>query len=173
MKFLCDSWLIFFSFSYNVAEAHIVKRRIFIFFFIFLFGGLISCSNTPAANSFKITENKTIQEGPKKIGDSKNQKLSSLLYELALSPDPDYFAKKHNILLVNHRVRITIFFKPSAPEPEIVKLLKVHNIMIEKGSADMIRGLAPVDQLILLSEEPAVRFIQLPDTLIKTRKNRP
>ncbi|MGA8181123.1 MAG: hypothetical protein WB792_13760 [Desulfobacterales bacterium] len=150
-----------------------MKRRIFIFFFIFLFGGLISCSNTPAAHSFKITENKTIQEGPKKIGDSKNKKLSSPLYELALSPDPDYFAKKHNILLVNHRVRVTICLEPSMPEAERIKLLKVHNILIEKGSADIVRGLAPVHQLIPLSEEPAVRFIQLPDTLIKTRKIRP
>jgi hypothetical protein len=150
-----------------------VKKRIFIFFFIFLFGGLISCSNTPAAHSFKITETKTTPEGSKKIEDTQHQKLSSLLYELALSPDPDYFAKKHNILLDNHRVSVYIYLEPSVPEPKRIKLLKKHDITIEKWSVDMLRGLAPVDQLIPLSEAPAVRFIQLPDKLIKTRKNRP
>jgi hypothetical protein len=133
----------------------------------------MSCNKAPAAHSLKKAEHNTTPEGSKKIGDTKNQKLSSLLYELALSPDPAYFAKKHNIFLDNHRVRVYIFLEPSSPDPERMKLLKAHNIMIEKWSADMLRGLAPVDQLIPLSAEPAVRFIRLPDTLIKSRNIRP
>ena len=150
-----------------------MQRRIFIFFFIFLFGSLMSCKNTPAAHSLNKTEDRKSPEESKKIQDSKNQKLSSMLYELALSPDPDYFAKKHNILLDNQRVRVYIFLNQSSLEPERTKMLKTHHIMIEKRSADMLRALAPVDQLIPLSEEPLVRFIQLPDKLIKTRKIRP
>ncbi len=133
----------------------------------------MSCNKTPAAHSLKKAENSTTPEASKKIGDTKNQKLSSLLYELALSPDPEYFAKTHNILLDNHRVRVYIFLEPSSPDPERKKLLKEHNIMIEKWSADMLRGLAAVDQLIPLSAEPAVRFIRLPDKLIKSRTIRP
>jgi hypothetical protein len=154
-------------------EKYYMKIRVLIFFFIFLFGCLISCNNAPAAHSFKKTGNQTPQGESKKIGDTNNQKLSSLLYELALSPNPDYFAKTHNILLDDHRVRVYIFLEPSAPEPEKIKLLKAHSITIEKWSADMLRGLAPVDQLIPLSEEPAVRFIRLPDKLIQTRNIRP
>jgi hypothetical protein len=151
-----------------------MKIRVLIFFFIFLFGCLISCNNAPAAHSFKKTETQTTQGESKKIGNTHNQKLSSLLYELALSPNPDYFAKQHNILLLDdHRVRVYIFLDPSAPKSEKIKLLKAHNITIEKWSADMLRGLAPVDQLIPLSEEPAVRFIRLPDKLIQTRNIRP
>jgi hypothetical protein len=134
----------------------------------------MSCNSTSASHSLMITEkNNSSTSGSKKIGDTKNQKLSSLLYELALSPDPEQFAKKHNILLDNHRVRVYIFLETSLPDPERIKLLKAHNIMIEKWSADMLRGLAAVDQLIPLSEEPAVRFIRLPDKLIKTRNIRP
>ena len=147
-----------------------MKIRIFIFFFIFLFGSLISCNNTPASHSLKITKNRITQERSKQIGNFHHQKLGSLLYELATSPDPDYFAKKHNIHLDNHRVRIYIIFEPSASKPDRIKMLKAHNIVIEKWSADMLRGLAPVHRLIPLSKEPVVRFIRLPDKFIKTRK---
>jgi hypothetical protein len=150
-----------------------MKIRVLIFFFIFSFGCLISCTNAPAAHSFKKTGNQTTQEGSKKIGDTTKHKLSSLLYELALSPNPDYFAKEHNILLNDHRVRVYIVFEPSAPESERIKVLKTHNIMIEKRAADTLRGLSPVDQLIPLSEEPAIRFIRLPDKFIKTRNIHP
>jgi hypothetical protein len=133
----------------------------------------MSCNKDLAAPSLKETDNQTIQKGSIKIGDSKNLKLSSLLYELALSPDPDYFAKEHNIPLENHRIRVYIFLEPSTAKHERIKMLKVHNIVIEKWSGDMLRCLAPVDQLIPLSEEPAVQFIRPPDTLIKTRNMRP
>jgi hypothetical protein len=173
VKLLCVVWQTFFSFSLTAAKARIMKKRIFIFFFIFLFGCLLSCNNDPVAHLLKKTENQTTQKEPKKIEDTKNQKLSPLLYELAISPDPDYFAKKHHILLENRRIRVYIFLEPSTAQLERIKMLKAHNIMIEKWSADMLKGLAPVDQLISLSEEPAVQFIRLPDSLIKTRDIRP
>ena len=150
-----------------------MKKRILIFFFIFLFECLISCNNAPAAHSLKKTENQTAQEGSKKIAKSENTKLASILYELALSPNPEPFAKQHNILLEDHRVRVYIFLEPSMSKLETTKRLKARNIMIEKWSAGMLRVLAPVDQLIPLSDEPFVRFIRLPDKLIKTRNIRP
>ena len=150
-----------------------MKRRIFIFFFILLFGCFISCNNAPAAHPLKRTKNQTTQEGSNKIKDTHHQKLASLLYELAVSPDPGYFARKHNILLDNHRVRVYILLEPSASKTERIKMLKAHNIIFEKWSGDMFRGLSPVDQLIPLSEEPAVNIIRLPDKLIKTGKIRP
>jgi hypothetical protein len=134
---------------------------------------MMSCNGTTGTQSINKSENKSTPNESKKSVDKQNQKLSSMLYRLALSPDPDGFAKRHDIFLGDHRVRVYIFLDPSTPEPERTKLLKAHGITIEKGSDDMLRGLAAIDQLIPLSEEPAVRYIRLPDKLIKTRKIRP
>ena len=150
-----------------------MKIRIFIFLFIFLFGCLISCNNNPAVYSLTKTEKNTSAAGSKKMGDTKKQKLSSILYELAISQDREYFAKKHNIHLDNNRVRVFIFFDPSSSGPDRKKILNDHGIMIEKSSADMTRGLVPVDHLISLSQEPVIRSIRLPDRLIKTRNTSP
>jgi len=150
-----------------------MKIRISIFFFILLFGGLISCNNNPAVHSFTKTEKNTSTAGSNKIADTKEQKLSSMLYDLAISPDHEYFAKKHDISLENNRVRVFIFFDPSAPDPDRKKILNDHGIITEKSSTDMIRGLVSVDHLISLSQEPVIRSIRLPDRLIKTRKTNP
>jgi hypothetical protein len=65
---------------------------------------------------------------------------------------------------------VFIFFETSSSDPERKKILKDHGIIIEKSSANLIRGLVAVDQLIPLSEEPVIQSIRLPDRLIKTRK---
>ena len=147
-----------------------MKKYFFIFFFIFLFAGLISCNNYPAAHSLTKTENNTSTAGTNKNSDTNGQKLSSIIYDLAISPDPEYFAKKHDISLEDNRVRVFIFFEPSSSDPDRKKILNDHGIIIEKSSADLTRGLVPVDHLISLSQEPIIRFIKLPDKLIKTRK---
>ena len=67
-----------------------MKKRIFTFYFIFLFGCLISCNNDPVVNSLKKSEKNTSASESKKIVDTKNQKLSSMLYELAISPNHDH-----------------------------------------------------------------------------------
>ena len=147
-----------------------MKSRIFIFLSIFLFGCLASCNNNkPAVHSLTKTEKNTSASGSNKIGNTKKQKLSSMLYELATSQDPEYFAKKHNIHLDKNRVRVFIFFETSSSDPDRKKTLKDHGIIIEKSSANMIRGLVAVDQLIPLSKEPVIQSIRLPDRLIKTR----
>ena len=150
-----------------------MKRRRFIFLYIFLFGCLISCNNNPAVHSLTKTEKNTSDAGSNKIGDTKKQKLSSMLYELATSPDADYFAKKHNIFLDKDRVRVFIIFEPTSSDTDRKKILNDHGIIIEKSSADLTRGLVPVDHLISLSQEPVIRSIRLPDRLIKTRKTIP
>jgi hypothetical protein len=151
-----------------------MKKRFFTFFFIFLFAGLISCNNNPAAHSLTKTGKNTSAAGSKKIGDKKEQKLSSILYELAISQDHEYFAKQHDIELDNKdRVRVYILFEPTSSAPDRTKIIKDHKIIIEKSSADLTRGLVPVDHLISLSEEPVIRSIRLPDRLIKAREINP
>jgi hypothetical protein len=148
-----------------------VKSRNFIFFFIFLFGWLTSCNNDPVVvHSLGKTETKASETGSNKIGDIKKQKLSSMLYELAVSQDPESFAKTHDILLDKNRVRVYIFFNPTSSDQDRKKILKDHEITIEKSAAGMIRGLVTVDHLISLSQEPAIQSIRLPDRLIETRK---
>ena len=150
-----------------------MKKQFLIFFFIFLFAGLISCNNNPAAHSLTKTEKNTSAAGSKKIGDKKEQKLSSILYELAISQDHKYFAKQHDIDLDKDLVRVYILFEPTSSAPDRTKIIKDHKIIIEKSSADLTRGLVPVDHLISLSEEPVIRSIRLPDRLIKAREINP
>ena len=148
-----------------------MKKRIFIFFFIFLFGWLVSCNNDPViVHSLGKTETKTSETGSNKIGDIKKQKLSSMLYELAVSQDPESFAKTYGILLEKNRVRVYISFDPTSSDQDREKILKDHEVIIEKSADAMIRGLVTVDQLISLSQEPAIQSIRLPDRLIETRK---
>jgi len=146
-----------------------MNRRISIFLCIILSGCLLSCNSPPMPMPPNNAGNDKILSGAGNIGDKKQQKLSSLLYELALSPDPNYFAKEHHILLDNHRVRVLIFLEPSSLDRERERVFEDHKIRVEKRSEDMVRGLVTVDRLIPLSEEPVIRFIQLPDRLIKTR----
>lgn len=148
-----------------------MKSRIFIFFFIFLFGWLVSCNNDPVVvHSLGKTGTKTSETGSNKIGDIKKEKLSSVLYELAVSQDPESFAKTHDILLDKNRVKVYIFFDTTSSDQDRKKILKDHDVIIEKSAAGMIRGLVTVDHLIPLSQEPAIQSIRLPDRLIETRK---
>jgi hypothetical protein len=121
-------------------------------------------------HSLGKTEIKASETESNKIDDTGKHKLSSILYELAVSPNPESFAKKHDILLDMNRVRVYIFFDPTSSDPDRKKILKDHGITIEKSAANMKRGLVPVGHLISLSEETVVRFIRLPDKLIETRK---
>ena len=132
---------------------------------------MLSCNNDPiVVHSLGKTDKKDSNFGSNKIGDTKKQKLSSILYELAVSQNPESFAKTHDILLDKNRVRVYIFFDPTSSDQDRKKILKNHGIVIEKISTDMIRGLVAVDHLISLTEETIVRSIRLPDKLIETRK---
>ena len=132
---------------------------------------MASCNNDPVVvHSLGKTEKKASETGSNKIGDTWKNKLSSILYELAVSPNPESFAKKHDILLDMNRVRVYIFFEPTSSDLDREKILKDHEVIIEKSADAMIRGLVTVDHLISLSQEPAIQSIRLPDRLIETRK---
>jgi len=96
-----------------------------------------------------------------------------MLFKLAVSADPDHFAKNHDIFMDKNRTRVFIFFEPSTSDQEIKKILNDHKIMIEKGTSHMIRGLMAVEHLIPLSKENAVRSIRLPNKLIRAREINP
>jgi hypothetical protein len=136
-----------------------------------LFGWLVSCNNDPVVvHPLGKTDTNASETGSNKIGDIKKQKLSSMLYELAVSQDPESFAKTHDILLDKNRARVYIFFDPASSDQDRKKILKDHEVIIEKSTAGMIRGLVPVGHLISLSQEAAIQSIRLPDRLIETRK---
>ena len=118
-------------------------------------------------------EKNTLDSGSNKIGDTKKQKLSSMLYELAISPDHEYFAKKHNIFLSEDRIKVYISFDPDVIVSEEETIFKEYHIMIEKKSNGLIRALVPINKLIPLSEESGIRSIRLPDRLIKAREINP
>ena len=135
---------------------------------------MVSCNNDPVVvHSLGKTETKTSETGSNKINDIKKQKLSSMLYELAVSQDPESFAKTHDILLDKNRVRVFIFFDPTSSDQDREKILKDHEVIIEKSADAMIRGLVPVDHLILLSQDPVIHSIRIPDKLIKAKEMNP
>ena len=105
-----------------------------------------------------------IKEGKKP---PKELKLSSLLYDLAVDPEPEKFAKKHGIFLTEGRVRVYISFNPTASNLEMDTLAENYSFMIEKKSNDISRALVPIDQLIPLSKESAIWSIRLPDRAVK------
>jgi hypothetical protein len=97
----------------------------------------------------------------------KELKLSSLLYDLAVDPEPEKFAKKHDIFLTEGRVRVFISFNPASSNSEKNKLAENYNYIVEKKSNAAARALVPIDRLIPLSKEYVVWSIRLPDRAIK------
>lgn len=107
-------------------------------------------------------------EAHKKNEPMAQQKLSSILGDLADASVPEKFAKEHGISLLNNKVRVFIYFTPDTSSSEKKKVLKAHDIQVEKESHDLARAWVPVNRLILLSKEPIIQLIRLPKTLIKT-----
>jgi len=103
-----------------------------------------------------------IKEGP-----PKGLKLSSLLYELAVAPEPEKFAKKHDIFLTTGKVRVFISVNPASSNSERDKLAENYIFIVEKKSNGLLRALVPIDRLIPLSKESVVWSIRLPDRAIK------
>jgi hypothetical protein len=97
----------------------------------------------------------------------KGLKLSSILYELAVAPEPEKFTKKHDIFLTEGKVRVFISFNPASSNSERDKLAENYNFIVEKKSNDLLRALVPMDRLIPLSKESVVWSIRLPDRAIK------
>ena len=105
-----------------------------------------------------------IHEGQKP---PKELKLTSLLYELAIAPEPERFAREHGISLTNGKVRVFISFNPDSLRPERDRLAEHYTIVVEKKAGTLIRALVPVERLIALSKESVIWSIRLPDRAIK------
>jgi hypothetical protein len=100
-------------------------------------------------------------------------KLTSVLYELASAPDPENFAKEHNIFLSIGGVRVYISFDPDSSISKREKIIEDYNIVIEKKAGNLARALVPVNRLISLSKESIIWSIKLPNRLIKPNKTKP
>lgn len=96
-------------------------------------------------------------------------KLTSVLYELAVAPDPDHFAKQHHIFLTNGLVKVFISFDPGSSIPEREEIIQNYNIVIEKTAGNLSRAWVPANRLIPLSNEPVIQSITLPKRLITPR----
>ena len=92
----------------------------------------------------------------------KGLKLSSMLYDLAVSPDPVTFAEEHDIFINEGKVRVFINFDPESSLSERNRLAEAYRFRVEKKSGDLSRALVPVDQLIPLSTESAIWSLMLP-----------
>jgi len=100
-------------------------------------------------------------------------KLTSVLYELAVASDPEYFAKEHYIFLSKGGVRVYISFDPDSSISKREKIIEDYNIVIEKKAGNLSRALVPVNILIPLSKESIIWSIKLPKRLIKPNKTTP
>ena len=90
-------------------------------------------------------------------------KLSSILYDLAIDPDPENFANKHHIFFHKNRVKVFIYFDPASSGLDREKIIEKYKLIVEKKSKDLARALVPVNVLIPLSTESAIWSIKLPD----------
>ena len=124
--------------------------------------------NAPTSVS-KKRENTLPKELSKQHNPPGEHKLISVLYELAVAPDPDFFAKQHHILLTKGSVKVFISFDPGSSIPEKEEMIKNYNIVIEKTAGSLSRAWVPVNQLIPLSNESVIQSITLPKRLITPR----
>ena len=90
-------------------------------------------------------------------------KMSSILYDLAVDPDPENFANKHNIFFHKNRVKVFIYFDPASSGLDREKIIEKYKLIVEKKSKDLARALVPVNVLIPLSRESVIWSIKLPD----------
>jgi len=97
----------------------------------------------------------------------KELKLTSILYQLAVAPEPESFAKEHDIFLAKGKARVFISFNPVSSNSEREKLAENYNIVVEKKANTLLRALVPIDRLIALSKESLIWSIRLPDRAIK------
>jgi hypothetical protein len=141
---------------------------------IFLKVMSLGCTQTPSlASKSTGSSNKTnLGDLPSK-SDEKNkpevqQKLSSILYQLTNTSEPEPFAKQHGLSFFHDKVKVFIYFTPDAPRSEKDRVINAHDIQWEKQANDLASAWVPVDRLVALSKEPAIRFISPPKTLKKT-----
>lgn len=84
--------------------------------------------------------------------------IDQVLYTLTKSADPQAFARKHGLQLVEGRVRVIIELKSPNVLPKLSAAVKV-----EARSESFILALVPIAELLILAQDPAVRFIRPPE----------
>lgn len=143
------------------------------FFLIILTILFLSCLVPNKKDSSAISSNPEKKQGPfvdeKMIGlkPSKELKLSSILYRLAGSPEPEKFAKENDIILTEGKVKVFIYFNPDALCSDMDKLAEKYIYGVEKKTSKVFRALVPIDSLVPLSKEAIIWSIKLPDRAIK------
>ena len=137
-----------------------------------MLAGCIKTSENDLNVPNSVTE-KTESTLPKELSIQHNPsgelKLTSVLYELAVVPDPDHFAKQHHIFLTNGSVKVFISFDPGSLIPEREEIIQNYNIVIEKTVGSLSKASVPVNRLIPLSNESVIQSITLPKRLIPPR----
>ena len=145
-------------------------KRLFLIILAVILAGCVTNSERDLNVTNSVTEKKekTLpKEFNKEHKPPEELKLTSVLYELAVAPDPDIFAKERNIILTKGLVKVYITFNPGSPITEREEMIENHNITIEKKAGNLSRALVPVNLLIPLSKESVIQSIKLPDKLIK------
>ena len=151
-------------------------KRLFLIILAVILAGCVTNSEKDLNVTNSVTEkkeNKLPKEFNKEHKPPEELKLTSVLYELAVAPDPDIFAKERNIILTKGLVKVYITFDPGSPIPEREEMIENHNITIEKKAGNLSRALVPVNRLIPLSKESVVQSIKLPNRLIKPERIKP
>lgn len=136
-----------------------IKSKILLFHSLYLVFILASgCGERKAGRVTMETEVASKNHKP-----ARALKLSTTLYRLATSDRREAFAREHDIDLIQGRVRVYIFLDPDSSDSVREKLISKHDLITEKKGDDLLRALAPIDELIGLSKEPPVRAVTLPD----------
>ena len=91
------------------------------------------------------------------------RKLSSVLYEFLNTSDQEKFAKTHHIFYNGRQLRVFIVVDATISQEERERLVKTHQIIIEKESENLLRAIVPVDELVSFAKETFVLSIRLPD----------
>jgi hypothetical protein len=88
------------------------------------------------------------------------RKLSSVLYEFLKTSDREGFARTHHIFYHEGKLRVYISVDPAISQKEKERLIKAHQIIVEKETEILLRAIVPVDELPSLSSETSVLSIR-------------
>ena len=151
-------------------------KRLFLIILAVILAGCVTNSEKDLNVTKSVPEKKekTLpKEFIKEHKPPKELKLTSVLYELAVTQNPDIFAKERNIILTKGLVRVYITFNSGSSIFERKKIIENYNLTIEKKAGNLSRALVPVNRLIPLSKESVVQSIKLPNRLIKPERIKP
>lgn len=153
-------------------EAGVMKMKsLLLIILAILFLGCVTTTKKDSSVVSSLPEKKDTLPGlNEEHKPPKELKLTSILYELAVAPEPENFAKEHAIFLAKGKVSVFISFNPASSNSEREKLAENYNIVVEKKSNDLLRAFVPIDRLIPLSKESVIWSIRLPDRAIKLGK---